>query len=616
MKISCFNLLFFFSSLPALSQSLDTLDASQIKSKLSLINHAYYLAASATTPIDSIASFVRKFKNIDRLSQFNFGYNDTTYWLLIPIKNIQGNREKLLIEIQNPHIDRIQTYCIGDSKIIQLGQETGDFHAFSTRYIQHRNFIWPLNDCGLDNFTLAVRIEKRKSSLNIPAFIWTESAHRNKSTLNTLFFGISFGMMILVSIYSLAASVFLKTRIYFLYALFIITSIVFLATFEGLSFQVLYPTWGNFNSLFRMLINGLTTITFILFSKHFLKIKTHSNFLNQLLNSIIIIFIILLSVTPFLKSIFFTHGLLMIPIILSLSGIANISLFFGALKFFSKQKSTSLFFLIAYSAILVSGVLLIMEDFGWIEVLPFSLLFVGVLIEMLVFSLALTFLMKKVYDERNNLIQKLHQHQKQMMQSYVLGVEKERERIAGELHDDVGSRLSNLRRLVTLSKSENKAFIENEIIALSEDVRNLSHQKMPIGIRYKGLPQLVTDLIAHFKKNTEIKFMLQCYDFPEKIPEHEIHQLYRIIQEGLNNIAKHSRASEADIQLFGYDQELIIAIEDNGIGLDLNLHKGLGLTQMKARTEALNGKLEINSSANYGTSLLITIPFVEQRGIK
>lgn len=589
---------------------MDSLSLGEFKDKLSLRNHAYYLATPSTTTIDSIVQSLETSKNIKPLSKFNFGYNDTTFWLLLPVKKFPSNKEKFLLEIQNPHIDLLQAWCVTGSTITPLGKETGDMRLFNTRYVQHRNFIWSLNDCGSENFTLIIRIEKRKSSLNIPAFLWTESAHRNHSTRAMLFFGISFGMMLLVMIYSIIAGLLLNSPIYFRYALFVLTSIIFLATYEGLSFQVLYPNWSNFNSLFRMVINGLASITFVFFSQEFLNIKKYSILLNRVLNSIIIVFIALIIATPFFKYSFLDYGLFLIPIVLTLSGSANILLFMAAIKLFPTQRKVSAFYLVAYSAIIVAGIISIMADFGLLEILPFNPLFMGVLIEILVFSWGLSYLMKKVYEERNELMQRIHRHQKEMVQAYVAGIEKERERIAGELHDDVGSRLSNLRRLVNLSKTENLEFIENEIATLSDDVRNLSHQMLPTAMHYKGLAQLVADLISQLKKTSPIEYTFQCYDIPDTLPENQVHQLYRIIQEVLNNIARHSQASHADIQLFGHDNELVVTIEDNGVGFDVNARGGMGLTQMKARTEALNGKLEINSSAAHGTSLLITVPLV------
>ncbi|MBL7872227.1 MAG: hypothetical protein JNM78_11485 [Cyclobacteriaceae bacterium] len=610
MRTSWYNLLFIFFSLPGISKPLDTLDIMSVNGSFSLLNHAYFISTTSTTTIDSIVNSIRSGKEFTMLNKFNFGYNDTTYWIIVRVKNIKLSHERILLEIQNPHIDRLQAYCVEGTRIKKLGLETGDMNLFNTRSIPHRNYVWSLNECGVNDFDLVLRIEKRKSSLNIPAFLWTESAHRISSMRATLFFGICFGMMFVVLIYSLIAGIFLGARVYFFYAFFIFTSIFFLATYEGLSFQLLYPLLKNFNSLFRMLINGFVTLAFVIFSIEFLNIKSYAILLYRMLLVIIIIFSALLIATPFFKTVFITHGLFLIPFILTLSGIANLLLFVSALKLFSRQRLVSLFYLVAYFSIVIAVIISIMEDFGWFEVVPFNPLFIGALIEMLVFAFGISYKIKKVYDKKNLLMRNLHNHQKEMMQSYLQGVEKERMRIAGELHDGVGSRLSNLSRVISVLKSEAVDFVESEIVSLSDEIRNLSHQMMPAVMNYKVLTELVAELIVQAKKISSIEFTFQCYYFPEKLPENQTHELYRIIQEALNNIIKHSRATETDIQLFAHHQELVVSIEDNGIGFDQTIPGGLGLIQMKRRAEALGGKFEINSFKSYGTAILITIPIL------
>lgn len=608
MKTTCFSFLFILVTGLAQATTLDSIDLRIKHSKLSLLNHSYYIASSVQTPVDSIVDDLLKQKNIHQLSRINFGYNDSIFWLIIPFKHGALNENDLRIEIQNPHLDRIQAYCVRGNQIFPLGKETGDHLPFKTRYIAHRNFVWPLAACDYDDFALIIRIEKRNSSLNIPVYLWSTNEHSNHSAIMNVFFGICFGMMAVVAIYSLIAGFFFKTRIYFLYFLFIITAIVFLATGEGLAFQILYPD-SDFNSIFRVIINGLATIMLILFSREFLNTKKYTPVIDKILLYDAAIFILALLLTPLLSEFYLRHSLIMVPVILTLSLVANLSCFFAAVLSYKEQKRIASFYLAAYFITIFSGVISITEDFGWIEKLPFNPLLLGALFEIMVFSLGLTYLMKAVYDERNDLTLKITRHQKEMMQAYVQGIEKERERIAGELHDDIGSRLGNLRRIASQSKTENIEYIENQIESLSDDVRNLSHQLSPPAARYKGLTQMVSELISDLQKSTSTELSLQCFDVPEKLSEDVVQQTYRIIQEALNNMIKHAHALQADIQLFGYEHELVITIEDNGKGFDfVNTKKGLGLSQMKIRTESLGGTLEMSSSDGRGTQLMIHIP--------
>ncbi len=609
MKTIWYNLLIFFAAYSAFGNIPDSIDLTLKQSKFSLLNHAYYIKSTPDVTVDAVASDVIHNRNIRVFNQFKFGSNDSIVWLIVPIKNSFGAANEYIIEIQNPHIDKLQAYCLIGDKISILGNETGDYFKFNTRYIAHRNFVWPLNACGLEDFNLIIRVEKRNTSLNIPVYIWQNKSHADYSALMNIFYGLCFGMMFVVALYGLIAGFFLKATVYLFYFAFIMVAIVFLATTEGLSFQILYPELEDFNSLFRVSINAIATITFILFSREFLNTKKFTPIINKIFLFDIAILTSLLILTPFLADYFLANSAVMLPIIILLTLIANISCILAALKLLAIQRIVATFYLVAYFVIILSSIISLGEDFGWIEKLPYNLTIIGVLIEIMVFSLALTYQMKKVYDERNDLSLKIARHQREMMQAYVNGIEKERGRIAGELHDDIGSRLGNLRRIVSQSKNENFEHIEKQIETLSDDVRNLSHQLAPIGLRNKGLRQMVTELIIDSQKLTNTEFILQCYDIPDNLPEDVVQQSYRIIQESITNIIKHAQATQADIQLFGHDHEFVITIEDNGIGFNKATNKkGLGHSQIESRAQSLDGKIEISSSINRGTQLMISIP--------
>ena len=85
--------------------------------------------------------------------------------------------------------------------------------------------------------------------------------------------------------------------------------------------------------------------------------------------------------------------------------------------------------------------------------------------------------------------------------------------------------------------------------------------------------------------------------------------LYRIIQELLNNVIKHAEASEVDIQLSKGEEELIVKVEDDGKGFNINwVNKGLGLDSMKSRVNVLKGDLNIDTAPGRGTSVIIHLP--------
>ncbi|MCZ8216726.1 MAG: ATP-binding protein, partial [Cyclobacteriaceae bacterium] len=131
----------------------------------------------------------------------------------------------------------------------------------------------------------------------------------------------------------------------------------------------------------------------------------------------------------------------------------------------------------------------------------------------------------------------------------------------------------------------------------------------PPSMQVSGLRQLVQQLTEETSKQTGINIEAQYYDLPDTMHGETVHHLFRIVQEGLNNIVKHAQASEVDLQFFVHENELVLTIEDNGRGFDTSKNaSGIGLQNMKVRTESLNGHLDISSQPGNGTHIMIRIP--------
>jgi signal transduction histidine kinase len=108
---------------------------------------------------------------------------------------------------------------------------------------------------------------------------------------------------------------------------------------------------------------------------------------------------------------------------------------------------------------------------------------------------------------------------------------------------------------------------------------------------------------------TTVKLDVQLFDVPDELPEATVMNLFRITQEAINNTIKHSKARQADIQLFGYEKEIVLSYEDDGQGFDPGtLTKGIGLKNLKARVESLHGTLELTSTPGDGMQMIVSIP--------
>jgi signal transduction histidine kinase len=587
--------------------SLDTLILSGTEKKINLTSKVYYLNSPRNIEVNEITQALRSGKNLKKLEKINLGYTDELYWIIIPIKKIT-NETRYLLEIKNPHIDLISFYCLCENSITNINI-TGDYRTFNSRSYYHRNYVWPIDLCTTDSFIVILKIDKIDSSLNIPIHLWEKKTHKVQSDKEFFLIAIAMGIMTIVALYALIVGIYLKQKIYFIYLTLVISVALLLFTKEGLSFQFIYPDLPRFNGFFRVSIALITNLCLIIFSVLFLKIRIYTPFIYRVLSVIAYIYLVILLSSPFLWNFYFSIKLIMIPFILALSIAVNMLCVTSAILSYTKQPRISGFYLLAYIALVISGITAVLIDFGWLGYLSFNPIILGSLTEIMVFSFGLSYMMKKIYDERNELSIKIIRQQRESLNNYLLGIEKERERIAGELHDDIGSRLGNLRRIAGLQKEIDSHEVGRQIEALAKDVNSLSYQLNSTGYPEKRLVHSISTLVSQIKARHQLKFNLNVYDAPMNIDENTSQQIYRIVQEALHNILKHAQATKVDIQLHSHDNELLLIIEDDGKGFSIEHDvQGIGLKQMKKRADLINGKLEINSTAKKGTQIMLKIP--------
>ena len=202
----------------------------------------------------------------------------------------------------------------------------------------------------------------------------------------------------------------------------------------------------------------------------------------------------------------------------------------------------------------------------------------------------------------------------------IAGQEKERERLAGDLHDSVGATLAAAKlQFNHLKTNRGKLKNEDELFektsTLLEDayteIRNMAHIKNSGVIAKNGLLPAVEKLAKNASNTDGLKIEVQDFGLEKRLENSMEIAVFRIIQELVTNIIKHSKAKEASISITQYKDSLSIIVEDNGKGFDTKLihaKDGLGLVNIERRVEHLEGSMEVDSTIGKGTSVLIDIP--------
>lgn len=214
------------------------------------------------------------------------------------------------------------------------------------------------------------------------------------------------------------------------------------------------------------------------------------------------------------------------------------------------------------------------------------------------------------------------EHQKNLLNATIESQEQERQRIARDLHDEVGAMLSVIK--MSLQQVERKAEQEKTkeltletkamVTETIDNVRRISKDLMPVALLKLGLPTALEDLFKKLENLEGLKATSLLKGTPQPLPQATALGLYRVIQEALNNCLKHAKASVITCILRFQPNGLHLSFEDNGKGFDLesllkskDSTKGLGVKNIESRVNMLGGKLKHTSAPGKGTQIHIEL---------
>lgn len=220
------------------------------------------------------------------------------------------------------------------------------------------------------------------------------------------------------------------------------------------------------------------------------------------------------------------------------------------------------------------------------------------------------------FMERELQLQRMRQ-----VKSVIDGQEKERQRLSRELHDGLGQNLVAIKLKLESIPHDMAGELNNTLTQVKqmfnhtiEEVRRISNNLMPAALKEFSLAVVLRNLCNEVENNSGISVGLTVGVLPEPIDQLLKTYVYRIIQEALTNVIKHSGASRANITVYADFSNLHLIIEDNGVGFNTAIptDTGNGLYNMKERAILLNGSINIISSEGKGTKIVAQFPLKPQ----
>jgi PAS domain S-box-containing protein len=205
--------------------------------------------------------------------------------------------------------------------------------------------------------------------------------------------------------------------------------------------------------------------------------------------------------------------------------------------------------------------------------------------------------------------------------------EDERAKIARELHDDINQRLALLANRIQDSESAITDPVQKKELSetwqltneIGTDIQHMSHQLHPSKLHYLGLAATIRDLCREFSKQHKIGVECVLQDLPQELDENVSLSLFRVVQESLRNVAKHSRAHHATVRLTYRSGMIQLLISDDGVGFDplrARSTHGLGLISMRERLRSVGGEFSIWSKPFLGTQVSGGVPASAKSSLK
>ncbi len=543
----------------------------------------------------------KKFYPFPESQNLNIGFNkNTAVWCFFKIKNPNDFEKTQWLCFNNNHLDSIVFF--DKNKKIIIGDRTSGVSPF----IESQAFEIRLKPNEEKEFY--VMVKKGISFFEFSYCLEDENLLRERSSIKIALVSFFFGIIFLLICFNGILFYFTRKKMYMYYIFYSVLSIIYISISSYYAKFMLFHEFIYFSEL-RIYTASFWLIALSIFLCHYLEMKKLKPvlyktiyYLNITNVSIVVITIINLFINALDNvRIFFTLGYINFIVII-------VFIMWSAITTFKTDRSSSIYVLFAFLPQSVWALAIMLKSFGMIpKNLPEDALVYISLYEVLLFGYVLTKNYIETFQKNNELMREIILEKENSLKSITQTQIRERRNIANIIHDNFGSKIAYILQLLQL---KNIMLANENIKELATEIREISHQILPKSLDDGALiPSLKSQINTWNSGLTQSKIELFTFDFPEKINEAWIYDIYLITTEIINNSIKHGRAASVNIELYGYNEEYIFQFTDDGIGFDTKkIAKGFGLENIEKRILYYKGTFEINSSENEGTVIQINIP--------
>lgn len=578
----------------------DDFETKYINSDVLIYNKSEGLEAKSRLLKKDEASFIQN----TALQSVIYGYKWQQGWCKFKIHN-KSSKTRFIVHIEQSRADSVQLFVVKSATNIDAMPILGRHVRIRQRIVYDRNYVYPIEIPQDSCYTYYLYSSRKVGLHGCIVMLKTEKDYARYFSVTSSQFGFIMGCTIITALIGFALYIFIRERTYLVYSLYCLST-----TLVGFSDSGYIH--GYFATPFLQPILNISTIIFF-----YLLVGLHILFTIELLN-----------IRRFRSSWFYYLGwystwifvgsavVLLLPIpdwlewwlvYLSYFVVFLMDLYIATAILIGiiKKRPSAYFYMVGFFLTLIIFTLIMLGNLNVLDGVnnKVDLFYFMPLIEIIVMIIGLGIRFSDTIKERFIYQKKLNETQHQLITIQ----EDERKRIARDLHDGVGNSLAAIKAKFSHKDRLVEAEQTQRII---DDLRDITHNIMPADFQEFKLDETLRALINRFQKNSKIEFEFIRAGTPVKLDSNKELAIYRVVNELITNLLKHSVANEVTIQLVYQPDRVVLSFEDNGQPFSIKEYNSpkstIGIKSILTRLEYIQAKFSASSDEN-GNILIIDI---------
>lgn len=542
----------------------------------------------------------------------NKGFSTADYWVRFDLTNRAVTNRPWLLEVGFGNFSEIDLYFVSKKTDRIIHKRGGESLGRLGREVSYHTYVFYLPTRPDDSQTVYIRLSSTFGQATFPLFIWREDAFIQTAQVSGLLWGLYYGIFLSVLLYHLTVWLFTREARYGLLTVYLGAYLLYeLSRGYCVGVRFLWPgnEWLTTHSLSTFFT--ITISTFLLFYSSVLNLKRVAPHLQTVVYGLVG-----LSAAGWLLTLPGLPGVSR-NLVITLVGIVvgSFILFLGAYGW-KRGYRPARYYSAAALAVFLGGLVHSLNRSGAIASADFFVHYtinLGSVLEFVFLTLGLADAMRLEKKQKAQL-------QRDMITNVdaaeMRGLTQERERVASEIHDNIGNSLLTLRQsLRGMQQAAGPDVIYEQLERLVQDtydeVRKIANNLLPDEFEKKGLATALQELVDGLNQARQTQFYLLLTGAENRLKASAQFQLYLIIVELINNVIKHAQATEVSIRLGEAHDGLTVCLRDNGVGLTAapDLNGGRGWSNIRQRLDRIGGTVVVDPLVHKGTSVLVRVPF-------